>query len=127
MNASQKILVVDDDQDILTVMQILFKTKGYDVEAISNGEEVFKTVQTFKPNLVLLDILISGNDGRDICKQLKITPQTKHIPVMMFSANASAEQQMQEYGADDFIHKPFDIDDLLHRIELQLEKQVATG
>jgi DNA-binding response OmpR family regulator len=125
MKASPKILVVDDDQDILTVMELLFTTKGYDVTAISKGEEVFNTIETYHPDLVLLDVLISGNDGRDICKQLKTTAETKDLPVVMFSANASAEEMMEDYGADDFIHKPFDVDDLLNRIDAQLERKVT--
>ncbi len=119
----KKILVVDDDYDILSVMELLFKTKGYDVVAISRGEEVMEKIHSFHPDLVLLDVLISGKDGRDICRQLKFQPQTKDIPVVMFSANVSAEEKIEEYGADDFIHKPFDVTDLLNRVNAQLERR----
>ena len=125
MTHNRKILVVDDDADILAVMELLFKTKGYDVAAISKGDEVFTTIKTFQPNLILLDVLISGEDGRDICRQLKENQQTQHIPVVMFSANAGAEQMISEYGADDFIHKPFDVTDLLERIEAHLKKSAS--
>ena len=121
--ASKKILILDDDLDILAVMQLLFKTKGFDVVALSRWEEVYEKVESFKPHLILLDVLLSGNDGRDICRELKHKSSTKNIPIVMFSANPSAAENIHEYGADDFIHKPFEIDELLARIENQLEKK----
>jgi CheY-like chemotaxis protein len=69
------------------------------------------------PDLVLLDMLLSGKDGREIVRQLKSDEKTKHIPVIMFSAHPSAERTAFEAGADDFVEKPFDIDVLLHKIE----------
>lgn len=126
MSNKSKILIVDDDLDILAVMQLLFKTKGYDVTTISKGEEVFDRIKIFYPDLILLDVLISGKDGRDICKKLKQGSSTKEIPVVMFSANPSAAETIHEYGADDFIHKPFEVTDLLNTINkyLQPSKQV---
>lgn len=120
--ASRKILILDDDLDILAVMQLLFKTKGFDVVALSRWEEVYDKVETFKPHLILLDVLLSGNDGRDICRELKQQPSTKNIPIVMFSANPSAADNIHEYGADDFIHKPFEVIDLLNTINKHLQK-----
>lgn len=119
---SKKILILDDDLDILAVMQLLFKNKGFDVVAISRWEEIYDRIESFKPELVLLDVLLSGNDGRDICKVLKTKPSTKSIPIVMFSANPSAAENMHEYGADDFIHKPFEVIDLLNTINKHLHK-----
>src|SRR6476619_2227799 len=124
MNNRPKILIVDDDLDILAVMQLLFKTRGYDVVTISRGEEVFDKIKTFHPNLILLDVLISGNDGRDICRRLKSQSSTKSIPVVMFSANPNAAETIHEYGADDFIHKPFEVTELLQTINKHLEKSL---
>jgi DNA-binding response OmpR family regulator len=67
----------------------------------------------------LLDVLLSGKDGRTIARQLKSQEDTKHIPIIMFSAHPSAEQTAREAGADDFIAKPFEIDDLLEKIAAQ--------
>lgn len=124
MNNRPKILIVDDDLDILAVMQLLFKTRGYDVVTISRGEEVFDRIKTFHPNLILLDVLISGNDGRDICRRLKSQSSTKTIPVVMFSANPKAAETIQEYGADDFIHKPFEVTELLQTLNKHLDKSL---
>jgi DNA-binding response OmpR family regulator len=115
-----KILVVDDDIDILSVMEILLSMKGFDVEVTSKGENTFSKIETFKPDLILLDVLISGHDGRAICKQLKANPDTSNIPVIMFSAHPGAAATIADYGADDFIAKPFDVNNLMKKINTQL-------
>jgi DNA-binding response OmpR family regulator len=115
-----RILVVDDDLDILVVMEILLSMKGFEVDVTPKWENTFEKVETFKPELILLDVLISGNDGRTICKQLKSQSGTKNIPIIMFSAHPSAAATIAEYGADDFIAKPFDVNDLLDKVNYQL-------
>jgi DNA-binding response OmpR family regulator len=115
-----KILVVDDDVDILSVMEILLSMKGFDVEVTSKGENTLNKIETFKPDLILLDVLISGHDGRAICKQLKSNESTKHIPVIMFSAHPGAAATIADYGANDFISKPFDVNKLIEKVNAQL-------
>ena len=115
-----RILVVDDDLDILVVMEILLTMKGFEVEVTAKWENTFGKVETFKPDLILLDVLISGNDGRTICKQLKSQEDTRHIPIIMFSAHPSAAATIADYGANDFIAKPFDVNDLLAKVNTQL-------
>ena len=117
-----KILVVDDDLDILVVMEILLSMKGFEVDVTSRWEQTFDKIKTFKPDLILLDVLISGNDGRIICKQLKSEEDTKKIPIIMFSAHPSASATIHEYGADDFIAKPFDVKDLMEKVNKHLGK-----
>jgi len=116
-----KILVVDDDIDILSVMEILLTMKGFEVEVIAKGENTFPKIESFKPDLILLDVLISGYDGRTICRKLKSNKETMHIPVIMFSAHPGAAASILEYGADDFISKPFDVTNLLQKVNYQLE------
>lgn len=116
-----KILVIDDDLDILSVMEILLSMRGYNVEVTAKGENTFPKIETFKPDLILLDVLISGYDGRVICKQLKSNEETKHIPVIMFSAHPGAAATIADYGANDFISKPFDVDHLLKKVKEQLQ------
>ncbi|MEO5649432.1 MAG: response regulator [Ginsengibacter sp.] len=116
-----KILVIDDDLDILSVMEILLSMRGYKVEVTAKGENTFPKIETFKPDLILLDVLISGYDGRVICKQLKSNEETKHIPVIMFSAHPGAAATIADYGANDFISKPFDVDHLLKKVSEQLQ------
>ena len=115
-----KILVVDDDVDILSVMKILLTMKGFEVDVISKGENALPKTEIFKPDLIILDVLISGHDGRTICKQLKSNKETSHIPVIMFSAHPGAAATIADYGANDFIAKPFDVNSLMKKINEQL-------
>ncbi|MEP7229006.1 MAG: response regulator [Ginsengibacter sp.] len=115
-----RILVVDDDTDILSVMEILLTMKGFEVEVTARGENTLPKINTFRPDLILLDVLISGHDGRTICKQLKSNEATKHIPVIMFSAHPGAAATIADYGADDFIAKPFDVNNLIQKVNTQL-------
>ncbi|TMC18812.1 MAG: response regulator [Chloroflexi bacterium] len=112
MNA-KKILVVDDEPDILEFLQVILEEEGYLVATTEKGEYVEKLHAGGLPDLILLDVLLSGKDGREIVKQLKSQEETKSIPIIMFSAHPSAEKTAREAGADDFVAKPFQIDFLL--------------
>jgi len=122
----KKILLIDDDPDVITVLQILLKKKGYQVATASYEEEAYKQVEFFMPNLVVLDVLLSGVDGRTICKKLKNTNSSKHIPILMFSAHPGAQKNMEDFGADDFLPKPFESNKILERIEVLLSSQKQT-
>ncbi len=122
----KKILLIDDDPDIITVLQVLLKKKGYEVATASREQEAYQQVAVFKPHLIVLDVLLSGVDGRAICKKLKNSPASKHIPIIMFSAHPSAQKNMEDFGADDFIPKPFESSKILERIEALLSKQKQT-
>lgn len=115
-----KILIIDDDPDILEVLQLTLEMEGFETKTNPHGEEIFNEVTLFKPDVIILDILLSGNDGRILCKKLKSGEDTKNIPVILISAHPRAKESIKESGANDFIPKPFDIDDLLARVEKQL-------
>ncbi len=119
----KKILLIDDDPDVIIVLQILLKKKGYQVATASCEEEAYEQVEIFMPHLIVLDVLLSGVDGRTICKKLKSKESSKHIPIIMFSAHPGAQKNMEDFGADDFIPKPFESNKILERIEIQLSKQ----
>ena len=122
----KKILLIDDDPDVITVLQLLLKKKGYQVATASSEEEAYKQVDFFMSHLIVMDVLLSGVDGRTICKKLKNTESSKHIPIIMFSAHPGAQKNMKDFGADDFLPKPFESNKILERIEIQLagQKQV---
>lgn len=115
-----KILIIDDDPDILEVLQLTLQMEGFETRTNRRGEEIFNEVNSFKPDVILLDILLSGSDGRMLCKQLKSDSHTKNIPVILISAFPNGKDTIRLAGANDFIPKPFDIDDLLSRVEKQL-------
>lgn len=117
----KKILVVDDDEGIVDSLEEILEEEGYQVDSTVRGEEALPKVLTFRPDLVVLDVLISGTDGRDVCRQLKQTPNTKDIPVVMISARTDTRPSALKAGAADFISKPFDVDDLLRSIQKRLD------
>jgi len=114
-----RILVVDDDQSILDAMEITLNLEGYDVESTTKGEETFSKIESFKPDLIFMDVYLSGMDGREICKQIKQENKTKHIPVIIFSANKSMKEVFKDSGANDFIGKPFNMDELYDKVKHQ--------
>ena len=112
-----KVLVIDDDKDLLEVIQALLTTRGFDVETDNNWQSGFEKIRKFEPQIILLDVFLSGIDGLEICKQLKANPLTSQIPIVIFSAYPRiAETVIYEYGADDFIAKPFEVNDLVEKI-----------
>ena len=118
-NAPRRILVVDDEPDILEFLQVILEEEGYTVVTSDKGEYLEQLHNGGLPQLILLDVLLSGKDGREIVKYLKTQQETRHIPVIMFSAHPSAEETARQAGADDFLAKPFNIDVLLEKITHQ--------
>ncbi|HVA96041.1 MAG TPA: response regulator [Candidatus Acidoferrales bacterium] len=120
----QQILVVDDDLDILDALRFVLEDSGYTVETTQNGDDVEKLITEKKqPKLIILDVLLSGIDGREICRKLKMNKKTKQIPIMMISAHPAIKKSILEAGADAFIAKPFDIMDLLQKVNELIEPQ----
>lgn len=118
-----KLLIVDDDKDLLEITHALLAKKGFEVVTHTNWDEAFKNIESFQPQVILLDVFLNGIDGLDICKQLKSMQHTKHIPVVIVSAYPRvAESVTYEYGADDFIAKPFEVNDLVKKVHSVLSQ-----
>jgi CheY-like chemotaxis protein len=117
---AKKIWVVDDDESILEVLQIILKIAGYDVQTSLNGESLQHLDDQCLPDLILLDILLSGTDGREICKDLKSRERTRHIPIILLSAHSDASKAADGSGANAFLAKPFDVDTLIKMVQKQL-------
>ncbi len=111
-----KLLIIDDDEDISAMLFLLLRSKNYEVAVVTKSEEIFHKIKSFQPDIILLDVFLTGYDGRVICKQLKFHPDYKHIPVIMVSGDDEVLQTAQQYGASDFIQKPFEAEDLLTKI-----------
>lgn len=113
-----KVLIIDDDPDVRTVMNILMKKQGYEVETAFNKEDALLKLDQFRPSIILLDVLLSGADGRQLCREIKEKNQEmKSVPVIMVSAHPGAAENILDYGADDFISKPINTENLLEKIE----------
>jgi CheY-like chemotaxis protein len=116
MTRMKKIMIADDDPGIVDAIGIMLEYEGYEVTSTMNGATVLNLNQEY-PDLLLLDIWMSGTDGRDVCKALKERADTKNIPIIMISASKDIEQSAYDAGADDFLAKPFEMNDLIEKIE----------
>ncbi|MEW6368026.1 MAG: response regulator [Acidobacteriota bacterium] len=115
----KKIMVVDDEKDILDFFTIFLKQKNYEVIVAGSGEEALIKAQTEKPNLIFLDIMMPRMDGWEVLKLLKMDEETAKIPVAMLSARTEAKDKVRglQEGAVDYICKPFSPRELLKKIE----------
>ena len=112
----KKILVVDDEKDILTIVELILTNYGFKVEAVDNWQDIPGKIKSFQPDLILLDVSLSGSDGREICIDLKNKKETGHIPVILFSANEKFFENLGTCKPDAVIAKPFDVNDLVQTI-----------
>ncbi|MDB5231780.1 MAG: response regulator receiver protein [Chitinophagaceae bacterium] len=106
MRSKKKIMVIDDDEAILDVVSIMLEQEGYEV-IINKGNNISLTNKDIMPDLILLDVRLSGIDGRTICKNLKASELLKSLPVILFSANADIKEIAASCGADGYVAKPF--------------------
>jgi diguanylate cyclase (GGDEF)-like protein len=113
-----RILVVDDEHDIANMLKIYFTGQGYDVETASRGKDALTKVQQQLPQLIVLDIMLPDMDGYTLCKKLRTNTRTRHIPVIFLTQRDERSDRIAglELGADDYITKPFDIEELRLRI-----------
>ncbi len=112
----KKVLVADDDPAICEGISMILEDAGYGVITTTDGQTVTE-VKKDVPDIILLDIWMSGVDGREVCRDLKQQETTKNIPVVMISANKDTEQMALSCGADGFIAKPFEMEDLLAKVK----------
>jgi DNA-binding response OmpR family regulator len=113
---AKSILIVDDEQDILLFLEAVLSDEGYRVLTASRGEELFALLERGLPDLILLDMLLSGTDGRAIIRRLKSQAATASVPVLLVSAHPRAEQEALDSGGDGFLAKPFDIDEVIEKV-----------
>jgi two-component system alkaline phosphatase synthesis response regulator PhoP len=123
--AKQKILVVDDEEDILELLTFNLTKEGYDVSSASSGEEALSVARTGSPDLILLDLMLPGMDGLEVARRIKGEPSTKHIPIVMLTAKGEESDIVTglELGADDYITKPFSRKVLVARLRAVLRRK----
>ena len=117
----KKILVVDDEGDLLELIGKRLESNGYTVLTLNSGEHVIEFARREKPDIILLDMIMPGRNGREVCKELKAGSETKQIPVIIFTAQYPEEEYVkvnsEEIGADDYVLKPFEAAELLAKIK----------
>lgn len=117
----QNILVIEDDPDIGLMLKMMLEYKKYLVTVSERPEFVNEIIQKTHLDLIIIDMLLSGTNGTDICVDLKQNAATSHLPVIMISAHPNAREACLEAGADDFIEKPFEMDILLSKVHDLIE------
>jgi two-component system phosphate regulon response regulator PhoB len=119
---SKLILIIEDNKDILQVMETVLTYNEFEVTGIEGTEDIFETIEQYKPDLIITDYLLTGLNGGKICQLVKSNKDTCHLPVMLISAYPELASSFGNFGFDAFINKPFDIGDLLEKIDKLLEK-----
>jgi DNA-binding response OmpR family regulator len=123
--AKEKILVVDDEEDILELLKYNLSREGYQVSCTTSGEKTLNLVKTETPDLILLDLMLPGMDGLEVARRLKDTPTTNNVPIVMLTAKGEEADILTglELGADDYITKPFSPRILLARVRAVLRRK----
>jgi len=125
---NKRVLILDDDLDILQICTIVLRKKGFDVQTLNNSNQVVSQVKNYQPDVILMDNWIPGPGGIEATRQLKGAPETQDIPVIFFSANSNVTQLAREAHADYFLQKPFDIIELEATVEMAITgQQTARG
>ena len=114
----KKVLIVDDNSDILWVVETILKRYGFDVLSTLKGEEVMAKTKKYNPQLILLDVFLSGIDGIEVCNTLKSTPETKDIPIIMITSRTGEKhrQRAMEIGVNRYLGKPYQEPELLRNV-----------
>lgn len=116
MNKTKDVLIADDNAAIVEALSLMLEDAGYTIRTLeerASFETMLDTIQQDDPGVLLLDIWMSGKDGRDICKHLKNQEATQHIPIILVSANSDLQRIAQEAGADDYLAKPFGMKEVI--------------
>ncbi len=121
---NKKILIVDDDPDSLKLIELMLRRRGYDVISAQSGDEALGKAETDKPDLVILDVMMPGMDGHEVCRKLRANSQTAHLPVLMFTAKSLVGDKVAGFqaGADDYLTKPIHPAELVSHVETLLEQ-----
>jgi len=122
---NKRVLILDDDPDILQICSIVLKKKGFDVSTLNTSSQVIEQVRSYNPDVILMDNWIPGPGGIEATRMLKLAPETHDIPVIFFSANSNVTQLAREAQADYFLQKPFDITELEAIVQMAISQKVS--
>ncbi|MGZ3813242.1 MAG: response regulator [Mucilaginibacter sp.] len=112
----KRVLVLDDNQDILDVVQEALSYERFEVKSVAESGKVLPLLKEFSPDLVILDYRVAGENGGELCRQIKAHPEYNNIPVIIFSAYVNHKDELSAYGSDAVINKPFDLMELIAKV-----------
>ena len=121
---SKKILIADDETDIVETLQFMLEVEGFECLTAYNGEDALNLAKREKPDLLILDVMMPKINGYKVCRLLKFDAKYKNIPILMVTARSQEEDKMigEETGADEYITKPFEINDVVEKVKKYLEQ-----
>ncbi len=120
--STDRILIIDDDPGIGEMLKTLLEFDGYEALVLDKPMEAGEIILDYKPDLIILDVRLSGVDGTDVCRDLKKEKHTKNVPILMMSALNGAAELCANAGANGFISKPFEMEDLLEKVKTNLSR-----
>ncbi len=125
---SLKVLVVDDEENIQELIRLGLRYEGFQVESATDGQEGISAAQRLNPDLVILDLMLPGIDGLEVCRRLRANPTTQDVPILMLTAKDEVRDRVTglDTGADDYLTKPFEFDELVARVRAILRRQQRT-
>ena len=125
---TSKILVVDDEPDVVELLEFKLKASGYEVRTLTQPLKFLATLRDFKPDLLILDIMMPDLDGIQLCRIVRADPEMDGIPIIFLSAKGEAADRIEglESGADDYIAKPFNAKELILRVKRTLDRRLPT-
>lgn len=112
----KRILVLDDNQDILDIVHETLTYENFEVQSTGESVNVMPLVESFEPDLVILDYRVAGQNGGELCRTIKAHPKFSNVPVIIFSAYINHEADLYAYGCDAIINKPFDLNELVEKV-----------
>lgn len=114
---AKRVLVLDDDVAVLEAIETALVYDGFEVKTLGHTYNIFNNIQGFNPDFIILDFMLYGVNGAELCRQIKANPETRHLPVIMISAYVSNFDLLRKFGCDHFISKPFDLSELQQGID----------
>jgi DNA-binding response OmpR family regulator len=122
-----RILIVDDEPNIVLALQLLMRREGYEIQAVDNGEEAVLAVRDFQPDLVLLDVMLPRMDGYEVCQRIRADPSLKDVSVIMLTAKGREAEREKglALGADYYITKPFSTREVVRKVKEVLAEKTG--
>ncbi len=122
---TKKVFIVEDEPDLRDTLQYNFENEGFKVKSFPNGESFLETIKNDKPNLVILDLMLPGISGLDVCRNLRMNEDNENVAVVMLTAKSEEIDRIVgfELGADDYVTKPFSVRELILRVKVLLKKR----
>jgi len=110
-------MVIDDDEDLLEMICYGLRAQGFKVTCLRDDYNITNAIEEYKPEVLILDIYLENQDGRDICKELKLNDKYRNLPIILYSAGNISDESVRDCSADYFLSKPFDISNLSKKIK----------